>query len=299
MSDEKFGYIKSTDNFELKFQSCLLIDIEKNSKSQATEYHSNPICHCHYVLRGSCEFGFSDGTVVTVNKNQFIIIPRGEKHCILSESSNFSKIRIVFDFDVKKDIEGAFYKKFEKSLQKTKVYNSAGNIKFILDTLIRNNDEKKLDYQSLGEAYSYALVLETAAIVAESDKNIADAHKNDIRVEEAINYIIKNVSNPLSVTDVAKYVSISEKQLTRLFTECKNYTPAEYIRFAKFNLAVKLLLDTNLAIGEIAEKTGFNSISGFVNFFVRMQKVTPTDYRKKMRIFKNIRKKDIDGGVKN
>ena len=103
----------------------------------------------------------------------------------------------------------------------------------------------------------------------------------------------------MSVTDVAKYVSISEKQLTRLFTECKNYTPAEYIRFAKFNLAVKLLLDTNLAIGEIAEKTGFNSISGFVNFFVRMQKVTPTYYRKKMRIFKNIRKKDIDGGVKN
>lgn len=284
-SNDKFGYIKANDKFELNFQSCLLIDVEANLRKAKDDYHSNSIYHCHYILKGFCEFGLPDGTSRTVFKNQFIIIPRGQKHCILNESSDFSKLRVVFDIKVKNDING-FYKNFEKGLQKFAVYNFTDDISFVINMLLENNEDKNFDYGSLVEAYSYSLIIETANIIVDSNTNSKKNQINDLRVENAMTYIMQNVSKPICVKDVASHVSLSEKQLTRIFMQCKNYTPAEYIRFTKFNLAVKLLLDTNMSIGEIAEETGFNSISGFVNFFVRIEKRTPTEYRRKMRIFK-------------
>ena len=45
--------------------------------------------------------------------------------------------------------------------------------------------------------------------------------------------------------------------------------------------ARKLLLDTNLNIGEVAEFCGYGSASAFTQFFTREQGFSPREFRKK------------------
>ncbi|GHU88085.1 hypothetical protein FACS1894202_03590 [Clostridia bacterium] len=109
-------------------------------------------------------------------------------------------------------------------------------------------------------------------------------NKSNVRYSEQINdccdYIIKNISVPLKVTDVASFIGLNAEYLSRRFKKETGVSVPRYVIQAKMDEAVMLLAHTNKAIAAIANLLGFPSQSKFSTVFKRCVGTTPDGYRK-------------------
>ncbi|QKE76028.1 helix-turn-helix transcriptional regulator (plasmid) [Arthrobacter citreus] len=95
-------------------------------------------------------------------------------------------------------------------------------------------------------------------------------------------YIRDNLSQPLRLKDVAEYLYISSRHLSRLFTEELDVTFTQYVRNERINCATNLLTATKLPIKEIATQTGFETVHYFTTVFKEMIGVTPGEFSKRL-----------------
>lgn len=106
------------------------------------------------------------------------------------------------------------------------------------------------------------------------------------RTEEAellvkIATLIREQDGTIDVASLARRVSFSPHYLERLFRRLTGSSLHSYIMRYRAQRAVRLLWETDLPITDIAELTGFRSLSGFYDFFLRTVGSTPAAFRQK------------------
>lgn len=93
------------------------------------------------------------------------------------------------------------------------------------------------------------------------------------------NYINSNITEKISVDQLAKLIFRSRSQTIRIFKASFGITPYDYILDKKIVLAKNLLKNTNLLIKEIAFKLSFSDEHYFSNVFRQKTGITPQKYR--------------------
>jgi LacI family transcriptional regulator len=106
---------------------------------------------------------------------------------------------------------------------------------------------------------------------------------SDEDLAAALRFIHERAVKGISVTDVAKHVAISRTGLTKKFRRHLNRSPLEEIRRVRIETAKRLLADTDLSIGRIAQRSGFLQSQSFATVFRRLVGMTPTAYRRQFR----------------
>ncbi|GHT94490.1 hypothetical protein FACS1894141_1250 [Spirochaetia bacterium] len=101
------------------------------------------------------------------------------------------------------------------------------------------------------------------------------------QINDCCNYIIKNISVPLKLDDVADFIGLNADYLSRRFRKETGVSIPHYIIQAKVDEAVMLLGHTNKPLAAIASLLGFPSQSKFSTVFKRSMGMTPDQYRKK------------------
>lgn len=99
-------------------------------------------------------------------------------------------------------------------------------------------------------------------------------------ISEAIEYIEKNITEKLTIEDIARHACVSPFYFQKGFTMLCGFTVGEYIRNRRLSLAASDLLSTNAKIIDIALKYGYDSPDSFTKAFTRFHNVTPTDVRR-------------------
>ncbi len=129
------------------------------------------------------------------------------------------------------------------------------------------------DVRSLTECISYI-------IHAIKDNSSADVAKGD--VQRAIEYILANISNAISVKDVANYVHLSPEYFSKLFKKEMGENVKNYILRIKVDVAKDLLENPNIPISMVATELGYNNFSHFTQMFKKHEDVTPSEYRNRI-----------------
>ncbi|MBS3669606.1 GlxA family transcriptional regulator [Vreelandella boliviensis] len=99
-------------------------------------------------------------------------------------------------------------------------------------------------------------------------------------LQTALQLMKNNIEEPLLMSEIAKWVNISRRQLERLFCHHVNASPSRYYMELRLTRARQLLQQSNKPIAEVAVATGFVSISHFRNCFYQLFEMTPTQFRK-------------------
>ena len=86
-------------------------------------------------------------------------------------------------------------------------------------------------------------------------------------VRAAIEIIEANISEPLSVPEVAQQVALSQRQLERQFKKSVGCSIVQFGLLLRLQHARVLLISTDLGVREIATASGFNSLSHFAHAF--------------------------------
>lgn len=102
-------------------------------------------------------------------------------------------------------------------------------------------------------------------------------------LQEALDYTLNHLDETLTVADVARAVSVSERTLARRFAEETGMTWSHYVRRARLIRAMELLATADPPIIDIAYAVGFTSISAFNHAFRAFTGETPSSYRKRLR----------------
>lgn len=106
-------------------------------------------------------------------------------------------------------------------------------------------------------------------------------------IEEALTYIEENLTNDLTIDDIAKRVGISPFYFQKGFAMLCGFTVGEYIRKRKLSCAGNDIVHSQEKIIEIALKYGYDSPDSFTKAFLRFHGVTPTAVRKREALIKS------------
>ncbi|ALA40676.1 AraC family transcriptional regulator [Paenibacillus peoriae] len=99
-------------------------------------------------------------------------------------------------------------------------------------------------------------------------------------IKEALLFIQQNYSHFITVSDIAKYISIDRSYLHRLFKQQLNKSPQEFLLHLRIEKSCSLLRNTSLKIGDIARSVGYKDVLLFSKMFKTVNKMTPSEYRK-------------------
>lgn len=104
--------------------------------------------------------------------------------------------------------------------------------------------------------------------------------RNNAYVQAILNFVNDHYNEPLTISMIAKEVSLSASECCRLFKRVTGDTIFSYLQTYRLSKSVTLLKDSSLPISQIAYETGFCSTSYFIEVFKKKLNTTPLRYRK-------------------
>ncbi|MDN2483488.1 AraC family transcriptional regulator [Vibrio agarivorans] len=116
--------------------------------------------------------------------------------------------------------------------------------------------------------------------MTKSDRAVHTVETGQERIERVLSYIHNNISESISLEDIAKYSCWSRWQLQRVFQNQTGISVATYVRELKLSAAAERMLDTSDKLIDIAFDLGFNSEISFSRAFKQMFNLSPRAYRK-------------------
>jgi transcriptional regulator GlxA family with amidase domain len=98
------------------------------------------------------------------------------------------------------------------------------------------------------------------------------------KVRRCAQWLRENCDRPISVTDAAEEVSMSERNFLRRFKLEMGSTPSEYLLQARLDMTRRLLASTELPVDKIARRSGMGNGDHLAKIFRKRWSISPTEY---------------------
>lgn len=116
--------------------------------------------------------------------------------------------------------------------------------------------------------------------ICDEDKSEVEEQSDSELVGEIMQYLSEHIADRITVADISKHFSINRNRLNDIFVKETSETCINYLIGMRMKLAQIMLTDTQLQIGEIADRVGYDDPNYFVKAFKKYASVTPSSYRK-------------------
>jgi transcriptional regulator GlxA family with amidase domain len=104
---------------------------------------------------------------------------------------------------------------------------------------------------------------------------------DDEPIKEAQQFIESNITEKISVADLAYKYAIGRRHFERRFKKATNNTPIEYIQRVKIEAAKKQLESSGKNVTEVMYDVGYNDTKAFRMVFKKVTGLSPVEYRNK------------------
>lgn len=102
-----------------------------------------------------------------------------------------------------------------------------------------------------------------------------------IRLRPVLEYIKENSHRKILLSELGDILHVCDDHLIRLFKQYTNKSPGKYILDLRVENAMRLLIDTDRSIADIAAEVGFSSPNYMAKLFKETINLTPNQYRKR------------------
>lgn len=99
-------------------------------------------------------------------------------------------------------------------------------------------------------------------------------------LKEVVKYIDANISNRIDINELSKLTRWSSQHFIRVFTQFMGVTPYQFILKKKMDKAKGMIIETDIAMKDIAFELGFSSYGNFCKQFKRETGKNPDEYRR-------------------
>jgi len=204
----------------------------------------------------------------SINDNKFIILDLRYPHKYYFKKSESSEI-LWFHF---------------RGVPITNILDSLHNNNLLPYISKTENIEKEIEklfnlkgqeLEISNKIYSMLTTLLKSPIEKIANKN----NEQTLFQEKVEQYIQNNIYSITSLSELSKYMNLSEGHFCRVFKKEFNTRPFNYINKVKIELAKQILLNTNDTMSELSTKLNFYDQSYFIKIFKNIVGCTPKQYR--------------------
>lgn len=257
--------------------------------------YTRPTPHIHnyfeinYVASGSCTFVF-EKSKRTMQEGELCIIAPSSEHdlvidddstvfCIMLRKSTFDTT--FFSLLSRKDLLSYFFRT---------ILQDDSHANYLLFFSENNKWLKQIIHNAMGESYkndSYS----NACCISWINLLFSNLLRNYSKTLQFYDYqmgadfslvlqYIQHNYQTVTLASLAELFHYSEPHLCTLIKQNTGHTFTGLIKRLRLAEAIDYLTNTNLKIGEIAEKVGYNSADHFSRVFRSTYKMSPQEYRK-------------------
>lgn len=159
----------------------------------------------------------------------------------------------------------------------------------ILALLMNEMRHQKTMYRECQKGLCQNLLLNIARLnqeAAEAEKFPVAEKKDMEQIRPGIDFIHEHYGREIKIAEIADACHMSESHFRRKFEECTDMTPMEYLNTYRIKKACDMIRSNKGSIGDIAEMTGFLSISTFNRNFKSVFGVSPKQWKKESDIYR-------------
>ncbi len=125
-----------------------------------------------------------------------------------------------------------------------------------------------------------SLEKELVKLNEEKETNILEEESNCSEgISSAVKYIMENMSEKISVKQLAAVSCMSEATFFRYFQSAYGISPGQFISQKKIEKARKLLLNSRYNVTDVCFELGYNNVSHFIRRFKRDMGMTPKKFQ--------------------
>ena len=267
--------LELADRLETDYLKLLYYDLPPMS-SDYKSYENNRLCT---ILEGRKHISVNNEKQFTYTPREFILLP---PHSTIHMDIDIPTKALVLELndDLLKKISekisidiGADYDKLKKD--KFFLGEINGDLRNCLNRVTdistaNNHKNKEFLLDLCAQELAYNLV---------QMKGIEQVIKleHDNPIHKALTYIQSNITQPISISQLAYYLNMSETNFCNSFKKVLGVTPKEYITNLKMVLAKDMLKNQNVT--EVAYDLGYENISHFISLFKAKYGITPKQYQ--------------------
>lgn len=150
------------------------------------------------------------------------------------------------------------------------------------DRAIYESHEDKISLRAAQLMESNGILLQLfSRFVTEESVKKATVNTLYGNVEQAVQYVNKNLDKRISVAELADLMFLTPDHFSKVFKKVIGMPPCEYIQMKRIERAQALLLTTDMGIMQVAERVGIYNPSQFTRLFTKIAQCSPKEYRAK------------------
>ena len=138
-----------------------------------------------------------------------------------------------------------------------------------------NNEHTKFNFYSSLAIHS--LIIDLLNELPEKSWNLTTTNH---RILKILNYIDDNINGDLTNPNLAEKAGLATNAFIRLFKDETRISPQKYVKNRRINNACIMLHHSNLAVDDVATKTGFADRYHFSRVFKNSTGISPAKYKK-------------------
>lgn len=224
------------------------------------EAHKHDCIELLYFLYGNAEVSAAE-KIVQASFYDIVIYPRGVYHTEHLQMNRHQEIICIWV-----DIPGL------KLQDVIHIQDKDSSVKWVLEKLHQEYKSTAPSKALIGHYIRLAAML--IAKMFYEQKSEADP------LSRVILYMQSNMSEAISVEELADLIYVSKSYLSRYFKKKTGMSLIEYLRLIRVNAAKRLLVSTDTSVEEISSVIGYTSSKYFCRAFRKCTGMSPSEYRK-------------------
>ena len=259
------------------------IEIQKSSSAKPDNtiaVHAHQQHELYFLLSGHRRY-FIGHTIYDVYPGNLIIIPKTELHQTTSPGRTGYERYVVYfsDEDVQPLLAHMDRSILDDLLQVCCLQLPAEVVRRVQKDLTQMEQES-LEGTPLSQAY-IANLLQSILLAAlrHGKKRSPCSGEAADKIQEVARYISENYYMPLSLHDAAQMAFMEDTYFSKRFKKLTGFGFQEYLTQTRIRAAERMLLETALPVGDIAERCGFSSSNYFGDAFRHWKGISPSAYR--------------------
>lgn len=249
-------------------------------KKQSSHYHD-----CHqiiYIKEGIVDVEIN-GKIKKAHNGDIVIISRFENHSIKILSDKYKRFVIRISVNLPNDdkVFSIFTNRPQKFENIISVQKNRDDIEYTLNKVVDEFSSDNSSTEQLQKLLINELMIYISRVLP---YELSDYNSKDFNLAlDLKNEFEKNYSDEFKLKDLAKKYGVSVSTLAHTFKNIVGVSPFEYLLSCRIAVAKKYLTKSGIPIGEIVDICGFTDNSNFSRTFKKINKISPTEFRKKYK----------------
>lgn len=253
----------------------------------AMPWHSHDCLMFILPSRGAIELKHEGQRAGTwLSHDRFAVVPPDWPHETRAGIGAHSHVAIYVTGPVldRLDREVGSLSEFRRRTRTTMLFRRTPALRALHELSIRGEGGDAYGDARIRQGLSSALLVQCIAEVIAGEAVSGTSHREHgmMLVEDVKQYLSQHVDRTVPLNLIEERFGVSRRHITRLFREFTGVSIGEFQQRFRLETAGELLRTTDLPIGEIAYRVGFDSGAALAHAMRRTLGRSPSDMRKRM-----------------